>query len=271
MNETQLFYGPAGWSYKDWHGPVYPAEKPKNFDALRFIAQTFDFVEVNTSFYHIPSQKLTYGWVKKTEDRENFKFWVKAYQNFTHKLTLIKEEVEPFKKSLAPLVNASKLEGLLVQFPYSFKLNSKNFDYLLSFPRAFAGFPLAVEFRHISWNNPEVLDAFRQHHISWVNIDQPVISQSLPLTNVVTNPETSYVRLHGRNYKSWFSNEGRDARYNYNYKALELNQIAETIKKLTEMAKKIFISGNNHYKGSAVKNLAELKKLMEKEEKEGRF
>jgi uncharacterized protein YecE (DUF72 family) len=99
----------------------------------------------------------------------------------------------------------------------------------------------------------------------WVNIDQPVISQSLPLTAVTTNPDVTYVRLHGRNYKTWFSDQGRDARYNYDYKALELNQIAETIKKLAQLAKKIFISGNNHYKGSAVKNLKELKALLEKE------
>ncbi len=266
MNESQYFFGPAGWSYKDWHGPVYPEEKPKNFDALRFVAQNFDFVEVNTSFYHIPSLKLTGGWVKKTEDLEHFKFWIKVYQNFTHKLTLVKQEVEPFKKSLEPLVNASKLEGLLAQFPYSFKLNSDNLNYLRSFPRAFGEFPLAIEFRHNSWNRQEVFDALRENNMIWVNIDQPVISQSLPLTAVTTNPDVTYVRLHGRNYKTWFSDQGRDARYNYDYKALELNQIAETIKKLAELAKKIFISGNNHYKGSAVKNLKELKKLLEKEE-----
>lgn len=262
MNETQFLFGPAGWSYKDWHGTVYPETKPKDFDPLRFIAQTFDFVEVNTTFYHTPSLKLTNGWVQKTKDLEHFKFWIKIHQNFTHNLTLRKEEVEPFKKSLEPLRSASKLEGLLAQFPYSFKMNSQNLNYLLSFPKAFEGFPLAVEFRHDSWNRPEVTDALRKHNMIWVNIDQPVISQSLPLTAVTTHPEISYVRLHGRNYKTWFSNEGRDARYNYDYNAMELNHISETIKKLAELVKKVFVSGNNHYKGSAVKNLLELKKLL---------
>lgn len=265
MNRAQCLYGTAGWSYKDWHGPVYPTEKPKDFDALRFIAQSFDFVEVNTSFYRTPSLKLTEGWVKKTHDLEHFKFWVKVHQNFTHNMTLLRNEVEPFKKALEPLVKAGKLDGLLAQFPYRFKFDSTNFNYLLSFPIAFGEFPLAVEFRHNSWINEEVTDAFKKHNMIWVNIDQPVISQSLPLTSMVTHPDTTYVRLHGRNYKSWFSNEGRDARYDYDYQALELNQISETIKKLAEMAKKIFISGNNHYKGSAVKNLKALKKLMEKE------
>jgi uncharacterized protein YecE (DUF72 family) len=268
MSEAQYLFGPAGWSYKDWNGPVYPEEKPNNFDALRYLAETFDFVEVNTSFYHIPSQKLTSGWVQKTQDQEHFKFWVKVYQNFTHQLTLVKDEVEPFKKSLEPLVKTSKLEGLLAQFPYSFKLNSANLNYLLTLPRAFDELPLAIEFRHNSWNREDVFAALREHHMIWVNIDQPVISQSLPLTAVTTNDAISYVRLHGRNYATWFSDEGRDARYNYDYQAVELNQIAETIKKLAQLAKKIFISGNNHYKGSAVKNLKELKRLLQKE-KEG--
>ncbi|HLP58557.1 MAG TPA: DUF72 domain-containing protein [Candidatus Deferrimicrobium sp.] len=262
MNEAQYLFGPAGWSYRDWHGPVYPVEKPKNFDALRYVSENFDFVEVNTSFYHIPSPKLTTGWVQKTQDREHFKFWIKLYQNFTHKLTLIKDEVEPFKKALEPLVNASKLEGLLAQFPYSFKLNSDNLNYLLTLPRAFGGFPLAIEFRHNSWNRREVFDTLREHHMIWVNIDQPVISESLPLMAVSTNDGVSYVRLHGRNYGTWFANKGRDERYNYDYKEMELDEIAETVRMLSKLVKKVFISGNNHYKGSAVKNLIELKKLL---------
>ncbi len=120
-------------------------------------------------------------------------------------------DVESFKKSLEPLTKASKLEGLLAQFPYSFKLNSENLNYLLTLPRAFEEFPLAIEFRHNSWNREEVFAALHENHMIWVNIDQPVISQSLPLTAVATDEGISYVRLHGRNYRSWFSDEGRDA------------------------------------------------------------
>ncbi len=263
MNRCHYFYGPAGWSYNDWKGTVYPEKTPGNFNHLDFLAQSFDFVEVNTSFYRIPSLKLTEGWVRKTEHLDNFSFWVKVHQNFTHRRTLVKEEVEPFKKSLKPLVEASKLSGLLVQFPYSFKLNTQNLNYLLSFPVAFAQYPLAVEFRHDSWNREEVFDVFRKHRLIWVNIDQPVISRSLPLTSVMTHPELSYVRLHGRNHGAWFSNQGRDARYDYDYNTMEMTQISETVKKLAELAKKIFISGNNHYKGSAVKNLKALKKMLQ--------
>jgi uncharacterized protein YecE (DUF72 family) len=107
------------------------------------------------------------------------------------------------------------------------------------------------------------MDLFKENHMIWVNIDQPVISQSLPLTWTLTHPEISYFRLHGRNYESWFSNQGRDARYDYSYSNLELNQIAEKIKKLEKLARTVFVSGNNHYKGQAIRNLKQLKQIIE--------
>lgn len=258
------FFGTAGWSYKDWQGTVYPEKIPAGFNHLEFLARNFEFVEVNTTFYRIPSLKLTYGWVKKTESLPGFTFWIKIFQDFTHKRVIENEDVENFKQAIAPLQNAGKLAGLLAQFPYSFKLNSDNFDYLHNLTRIFSEYTQAVEFRHNSWNHRDVLDQFSRDNIIYVNIDQPVISLSLPLTVHQTHAEVSYCRLHGRNYKSWFSNEGRDARYDYSYSTLELNKIAETIKKLKEQAKKIFVAGNNHYKGSAVKNLIELKKILKK-------
>lgn len=256
------FFGTAGWSYKDWQGTVYPEKIPAGFNHLQFLARDFEFVEVNTTFYRIPSLQLTTGWVRKTASLPGFKFWIKIFQDFTHKREIKKENVDNFKAAIAPLNEAGKLAGLLAQFPYSFKLNSENFAYLSNLCQNFREFTQAVEFRHNSWNHSDVLDNFTRNNIVWVNIDQPVISLSLSLTEHLTHPEISYFRLHGRNYKSWFSNEGRDARYNYSYTTLELNKIAEKIKKLKEQAKQIFVSGNNHYKGSAVKNLIELKKIL---------
>jgi len=257
-----FFFGTAGWSYPDWNGIVYPKPKPKTFNPLHFLAKEFNFVEVNTTFYRTPSLKLTSGWVKKTEALPKFQFWIKILQNFTHRLTLNNFEVRQFKQSLTPLIEAGKLTGLLAQFPYSFKLNQQNLSYVYELRKAFAESTLAIEFRHQSWNQDEVLDLFKSNEIIWVNIDQPVISYSLPLTTHFTHPAITYFRLHGRNAKSWFSNEGRDARYNYDYCASELNLIATQINKLKNMAKKIFISGNNHFQGSAVKNLIALKKIL---------
>lgn len=262
MSKTPYLFGPAGWSYKDWEGTVYPVKKPGDFNHLQFIAERFDFVEVNTSFYRIPSLKLTTGWVKRTENLENFEFWIKMYRQFTHQRKVSPQDVHDFKKALEPLKQSSRLAGLLAQFPYSFKLNTGHLKYVLALAGIFREYPLAIEFRHNSWNREELFEVFRENNLIWVNIDQPVISLSLPLTSVMTHPDVTYFRLHGRNKETWFSNEGRDARYNYDYNALELNQIGKKIKELLALAKKIFISGNNHYKGSAVKNLDELKEIL---------
>jgi uncharacterized protein YecE (DUF72 family) len=260
--EPMVFFGPAGWSYSDWKGTVYPPETPARFNALEFLARDFDFVEVNTTFYRTPDLRLTGGWVEKTRHLDHFAFWVKLLGDFTHQRKLEASGIDVFLRSLAPLREASKLLGLLAQFPYSFAFNDENLCYLHRLSDALAAETLAVEFRHNSWNRSEVLDFFCSKNLIWTNIDQPVISSSLPLTAHLTHAGTSYFRLHGRNYQNWFSGEGRDARYDYLYSAPELNQIAEAIRRLKDQAKKIFVSGNNHYKGSAVKNLLQLKDMI---------
>jgi uncharacterized protein YecE (DUF72 family) len=177
---------------------------------------------------------------------------------------LIPEETETFQAVLEPLVEVGKLSGLLAQFPYSFRYEPKNLEYIDQIADSYSNYNLAIEFRHRSWNRDDILAFFRGKKLIWVNIDQPVISQSLPLTAYVTHPQASYVRLHGRNYQNWFSNQGRDARYDYDYSMEDLNKISEKIKKLKDLAKRVFISGNNHYKGQAVKNLKELRAILSK-------
>jgi uncharacterized protein YecE (DUF72 family) len=103
---------------------------------------------------------------------------------------------------------------------------------------------------------------FHGYGIILVNIDQPVISLSLGPTAYVTNPEMTYLRLHGRNYQTWFGDHGRDQRYHYDYQAGELEEIRDNVLRLGKKAEKVFISGNNHYKGNAVQNLLALKKLL---------
>lgn len=264
VTKNPYLYGTAGWSYKDWEGTVYPENKPQNFNHLQFLAteKGFDFVEVNTSFYRIPQTKMTEGWVRKTEDLPDFGFWLKLYSKFTHERKVSSSDVRDFKASLEPLKKAGKLSGLLVQFPYSFHLITSNLKYTLALADIFQEYPLALEFRHNSWNRRELFDVFKEKKLIWVNIDQPNVSLSLPLMAEMTHPDTSYFRLHGRNHDAWFSNQGRDARYDYDYSMIELDQIGKKISELVKLAKKVFVSGNNHYKGSAVKNLIELKKLL---------
>jgi len=263
--DAEVYFGTAGWSYDDWAGTVYPAPLPAGFNPLAFLATDFEFVEVNTSFYRTPSLKLTSGWVKKTSNLERFGFWIKIHQQFTHQFSLDNSDAAAFTASLQPLAEAGKLWGLLAQFPYSFMFGPESMAYLKKLVELFHSFhspSLAVEFRHRSWDRDEVFDFFRQAGVTWTNIDQPVISASLPLSARVTNAANAYLRLHGRNYRNWFANQGRDARYDYSYTATELGQIVAVIKKLRDQVRQVFVSGNNHYRGQAVKNLKQLKKML---------
>ncbi len=265
-----IYFGPAGWSYADWRGAVYPEPLPARFNQLAFLAGEFDFVEVNTSFYRIPAPTLSRGWITKTAACPDFSFWVKLHQSFTHEGKLDMRMIEGFHDCLLPLATAGKLAGLLAQFPYSFKAEPANLTYLQDLAGHFSVYPLAVEFRHQSWLTDDVLAVFKKNDLIWANIDQPQISASLPLTALVTGRDTAYLRLHGRNYRDWFSGQGRDARYNYCYSALELGRLAEVVARLKAQARKVFISGNNHYKGSAVKNLLQLKEILLKRQQTAR-
>jgi uncharacterized protein YecE (DUF72 family) len=265
-----ICFGPAGWSYADWRGPVYPDPLPAHFNQLAFLAAKFDFVEVNTSFYRVPAPSLTRGWVSKTAACPDFYFWIKLHQSFTHERILEQPLIADFHACLQPLAEAGKLAGLLAQFPYSFKFATANLAFLQDLAGHFNGYPLAVEFRHQSWLADEVLAFFKKNGLIWANIDQPQISASLPLTALVTGRETAYLRLHGRNYKDWFSGQGRDARYDYCYSASELGRLAEVVARLKEQARKIFVAGNNHYKGAAVKNLLQLKEILLKRQQLGK-
>ena len=261
-NPEGVFLGPAGWSYADWRGTVYPDPLPRGFNPLAFLAAQFDFVEVNTSFYRVPTPKLTQGWVDKTAGFGDFRFWLKLHQSFTHELRFDKPMLDGFRDCLRPLEDAGKLAGLLAQFPYSFHYEPANLAFLADLAGHFRAWPLAVEFRHQGWLDDGVLALFRKRGLIWANIDQPPVAQSLALTALATNPETAYLRLHGRNARDWFSGQGRDARYDYSYSAVELGRLGEVVARLREQAKKVFISGNNHYKGAAVKNLLQLKEIL---------
>lgn len=261
-NPDGVFFGPAGWSYADWRGTVYPEPLPPRFNHLAFLAGQFDFVEVNTSFYRIPPLTLTRGWADKTAACPDFQFWIKLHQSFTHERQLEMPMIDGFHACLQPLAAAGKLAGLLAQFPYSFHFDPGALSYLRELAGHFIAYPLAVEFRHQSWLDDEVLAFFKSAGLIWANIDQPLISQSLALTALVTARDTAYLRLHGRNYKDWFSGQGRDARYDYSYSAAELGRLGDVVARLKEQAKKVFVSGNNHYKGAAVKNLLQLKEIL---------
>lgn len=259
-----IFVGPAGWSYKDWEGIVYPLKKPAGFHALPYLMNFMDMVEINSTFYRPPALRISLSWLRKIKASPRFLLSVKLHQIFTHQRQEFSiEDIDRFKLGIEPLRAENRLASILIQFPWSFSNSSPNRDYLVSIFRAFSGYPLALEVRHGSWHKRSFFELLHEHGVSFCNIDQPLISNSIPPTSYATSPDFSYVRLHGRNAKNWFKeNVGRDERYNYLYSKEELKDWVEKIKKLKEKSKKVYVVTNNHYRGQAVVNALQIKNML---------
>ena len=253
-----ILVGPAGWSYSDWEGIVYPHNKPRGFHEAGYLAQFFDTIEINTSFYSPVRPELAKAWVEKIQNNPRFKFTAKLWKRFTHERTANRQDEKVFKKGVEPLAAAGRLGALLLQFPWSFKNTPENHEYLTGLFIQFMEYPLVLEVRHSSWNKPEVFKWLANQRVGFCNIDQPVIGQSIAPSARATAP-VGYVRLHGRNYEQWFTAEDHpEERYNYLYGEDELKPWAERIGNVAQNTDATFVITNNHFQGKAVANALQL-------------
>ena len=264
---AKYYYGTAGWSYKDWEGVVYPNHKKSGFHALVFLAQYINLIEVNSTFYRPPAAHISLSWIKKVESFPEFLFTVKLLQLFTHdRKNFTQKDIDTFKLGIEPLRARQKLAAILIQFPWSFAATTSHYEHLETLFKAFKGFPLALEIRHSTWDSPQFYDFLREHSVTFCNIDQPVFRNSIKPSALTTNSEFSYVRLHGRNYENWFKKDaGRDARYDYLYKADELGEWVKKIKELGQNSKNVYVVTNNHYQGQALANSLQIKNMISDE------
>lgn len=259
----RIAVGPAGWSYPDWHGTFYPADSATNRCMLPYVIRYFDTVEINSTFYRMPNLKTVENWLQISKKKESFSFCVKIWQGFTHSSRVAEPAMlESFSRVMQPLHENNKLGAVLIQYPWRTKYCEKNLADLTNLCSALAGLPLVIEFRHNSWNTVSLMDTLRQLGVGFVNIDQPLIGNSLPPTDYHTS-SVAYFRFHGRNRENWFNESaGRDDRYNYLYSPAELDAWIPAISQCAEKAKKTFIIFNNHFRGQAVVNSFQMKEKL---------
>ena len=252
--------GPAGWSYKDWEGTVYPQKPGKNFDPLEYLARYFNTIEINSSFYRPPVPSTTKAWVRRVAANKEFTFTAKLHRLFTHergKATVADEK--EFHEGMAPLLKAAKLGALLLQFPWSFKNTVEDRVYLSELLEKFQEYPLVLEVRHVSWNTPAMYEWLQERGVAICNIDQPVFSKSIRPAALTTSP-VGYIRLHGRNYQNWFREKApRDERYDYLYSFDELDPWLKRVKEVAKETRDTYVITNNHFRGQAVVNAVEIK------------
>ena len=288
MGEVRI--GTSGWSYPSgkgrWNGLFYPATRSKRagtdqFDELRFYAEHFDTVEVNTTFYGQPRAEITRGWAARTPP--GFDFSLKLYQKFTHPkmfkeaalksapgsegplLDLLAQvtqaDIDDFRAGIDPLASAGKIGAVLAQFPPSFKDSPEARDYVAQLLRAFVEYPVAVELRHRSWSDAigETLSLLNAFGAAWVQIDEPKFQFSIRQNYLPNVTGFYYMRLHGRNAAQWWRHDKSEDRYNYLYTADELREFSGTAGAAKELVKKSYLYTNNHFSSKSVVNAVMLK------------
>ena len=255
---TNVRVGPAGWSYADWAGPVYPDPKPPGFDPLAYLAGYVDTVEINSTFYRPASAHAARSWLARVADNPRFRFTAKLWQRFTHEQSAGAwgaGEVREARLALDTLAAGGRLGALLLQFPWRFKREPESREWLGDVAAAFADFPLVVEVRHDSWLVPEFFDSLAERNIGFVNIDQPLFKRSVK-PSATTTARVGYVRVHGRNARDWFRKDaGVNERYDYLYTAEELAPWVERTREVAAEADEVYVVANNHYRGQAVANV----------------
>jgi uncharacterized protein YecE (DUF72 family) len=255
-----LRIGPAGWSYADWEGTVYPPHGSK-FDPLAYLASFFDTIEINSPFYRIPPPTHAKSWARRVAGNRSFRFTTKVFRGFTHdKVDMAPADVHAFREYLDPLMEAGLLGAVLLQYPWSFRSSPESHARLEALFRALEGYPLALEVRHATFQNETFFHFLEGHGVAWVNVDQPLFHDSVKPADTTTG-SLAYVRLHGRNYEKWFTHAESWERYNYLYSKDELSPWVERIGNMAK-SKDTYVITNNHFRGQAIVNAGELKEAL---------
>jgi uncharacterized protein YecE (DUF72 family) len=258
--------GTSGFSFPDWKGTVYPIGIRER-DMLPFYEKElgFNVLEVNFTYYTLPSQKSLAAMSQKTSN--HFEFVVKSFKGMTHEIwdketgTRVnnQEIFKKFKYSLVPLLEDKKLACVLAQFPYGFFPNRDNLGYLGRFKEEMVDIPLVIEFRNKSWLKEQTFQFLEKNEIGFCVVDEPKLSQLMPYHPKATS-EMGYFRFHGRN-PNWF-NVPTSVRYDYLYNEGELKEFIPDIKDISKKTAKTLIFFNNCHAGSAAKNAAQMVKLL---------
>ena len=294
MQRGVIRVGTCSWAEKSLieSGTFYPAGVVTPEQRLRYYADRFDTVELDSSFYAIPTPHMVSAWAERTPP--GFLFHAKAYGALTgHGIdpgtlppelreslpaadqgkqnvhvtepSLLRELARACVGALEPLREARRLGFIVFQFPPWFGFKNANRDYILHCKELMAGLPIAVEFRHGSWltrhHASELFEFLRQHRITYVTCDEPQYG-SLATAPFLPEATTAmaYLRLHGRNAENWLTHA--TPRYDYLYDAEELTSFARAARSLSERARMVFVMFNNCHAGHAAGNALQMRDIL---------
>ncbi len=299
---SKILVGTSSWTDKSLiaSGRFYPPTANNPEQRLRYYASQFPIVEIDSSYYGLPTVENARLWVERTPP--DFVFNIKAYRLFTRhqtpvvslakeirtalgaiKTTNIYDNDVPeaisvalwqqFRSVLEILRAAGKLGAVHFQFAPWVAFHPASFDYIEHCRAMLAGFDLAIEFRNKTWFDGEqhaarTLVFERENGLINVVVDEPQgVKNTIPAVWEITNPRLAVVRLHGRNHATW-NQKGLSAssqRFNYDYHDGELAQIAQSVEALARKVGTVHVLFNNNYEDQGQRNARTLTKLLRRD------
>ena len=244
-DKQTMNFGCAGWSYKEWLGPLYDPDE----SMLKQYASVFDTVELNSSFYKAPDEGTILGLTRHT--KRGFMFSAKINRKFTHDLRLnldekTQDELERFIQLFDPLLMQDRLGCFLIQLPPSLKMNAKLLEnFLAALPKRY---DYVIEFRHQSWINDSIWRILSKYETAYCIVDEPLLPPEIHVTS-----DIGYIRWHGHGQHPW---------YNYRYTNPQLQEWTPKVKEVAKNTKRTFGIFNNHFHGYAPENCLQIMQML---------
>ena len=289
---AQILVGTASWSDPGFVEFWYP-KKMRPADRLGWYAQHFNMVEVNSTFYSVPDPMLVRRWCDTTPP--NFVFNIKLHQLLSRHSTSAKllppmlqkrfrleknskvavtkeiteEMLKAFMPSLEVLRRAKKLGILLLQLSPAFSPRKHDLEELENVLEFIRDYRVAIELRNRNWAEgeqlQETLDFMRKQNAIFVNVDAPAEKHFTIMPSdldAITNKESAYLRLHGRDARAYIKGKTVAARFNYNYSDTEIEEIARRSQRLAAKAKEVQVIFNNNARDYAPHAALRLRKAL---------
>jgi uncharacterized protein YecE (DUF72 family) len=289
-----IYVGTASWTDPEFiKAGWYPREVKNDAAArLRYYAEHFPMVEVNATFYALPSLRTVENWTARTPD--GFRFVVKAHQVISgHRSDpsrlpgplrtlpftadargriarpsreLRDAAIDALLEALGPM--AGKLEAILLQLPPSVACGDAQRTEVARIISRFAPVRVAVEFRHRSWVTGAAREVtmamLAERDAAYVCVDAPrttAVSAMPPLIEL-TCPKLGYLRLHGRNAETWQGSGSVAERFNYRYSAEELGEFVAPVVQMSKRVEDVVVVFNNNAEDYALRNAGEFQKMI---------
>ncbi len=254
--------GCSGWSYRDWIHSFYPTGTD---NLLRHYSGRFSTVEINTSFYSIPSGKSVRAWITTVSGNRNFMFSVKMPGSITHDaltqdIRKAVELAEGFESSVLSIFSGKGVMGAcLIQLPPG--IGEGNLETLYGFLSTLS----TRKYRYVVEPRNRELFGDSKFAGRLAELEAGYVISDSPMNVIETGnsgKESCYVRLHGRNNEGWKSPSDMMTRYNYSYSEEELASISEYVSRISSGSDDVFVYFNNHPFGNAPRNASRLSDML---------